>query len=668
MNILVPYSWIKDFLKTDVEPEKVFRLTTACGPTIEGFERKGDDYILNIEVTINRPDCLSVLGIAREMYIILRQNNLVAKLENDYLSNPPKISLSNEKIPLKIKVNGKLCPRFTAVILSNIKIGPSPDFIKDRLEKAGMRSLNNVIDITNYVMLEMGQPDHAFDMAKIKGKKLIVREAKDGEKVLTLDGKERLLENGDIIYEDGEERIIDLSGIMGGGLSEIDTDTKTLFYTVVNYYFAQIRKTSMRLGIQTEASARFTKVMDQEIVFPSMLRAVDLFAKYAGAKVASEIVDLYPKPQKAEKIQLTDEFIEEKIGLFVPLKIIDTILKNLGFSLERSKNKLLVTPPIWRINDISLPEDVIEEVARIVNYDQIINLPLSFPLPEKNQNIYRRFLVENKIRHLLVGWGFTETISFSMLGKDDLKKAEALPENCIKISNPLTEEWEYMQPNLIINFLKNVAKNQSFTDEIKLFEIANVFDKEGKEKRSIIFGSNKASFLQIKGTFEQLINGLYLQSVKFLPNNKEFLLNESKSAQIMAEKEIGLIGEIKNQIALNFELKSLPVFAEIDLDSLLTLPKQVYNKVKRYLFTPIIEDISLQVPEKVTFEQILKIISETENIEKVELIDHFKNRFTFKIYFNLKEKQITEKESQKIREKILDKLEKELGVKLRTKS
>lgn len=665
MNVIFPFSWIKDHLKASVDIQTVAKLVTSIGPTVEEIKKENDDYLLNIEVTINRPDCLSILGIAREMYVALKQNGYQAKLENDYLSNWVKIPISSKKIPLDFEVDSKLTPRFTAILLKNVQVKPAPKIIQERLIKSGIRTLNNIIDITNYLMLELGQPNHAFDFDKITGPKFIVRSAKKGEKVTTLDQQVRKLDQGDNIIQDSSGRIIDLCGIMGGKLSEVDQSTKNILWLVANDYFAQIRKTCMRMGIQTEASARLTKELNPEVTYPTLLRGVELMIKHANAQVDSKIIDLYPQKQKIPTIAVSDEFIAQKIGQPIAAKTTGEILQNLGFKVKRINNLVKVKPPIWRINDVCLPEDIVEEVTRVNGYDKITNQPLTFPLPPKPKQFVKSFKAESKIRSLLTGWGFQETISYSMLSKTDLINLGFNPQKTIKISNPLTQEWAYMQSSLTANLLKNIRENQASKEIISLFEIGGVFDKKGKETRKLIIGRSDNNWEKLRGVVEQLLIALKVQNTTFAPQLHP-ILEKNSSTKILAAKEaVGYLGKVKVRILDKFELNSKVVMAEINLDKLI---KKIIEAPPRFKLlakhTPIIEDLSLQIPPEVNYQQVYELISSLLNIEKVEFIDHYQNRFAFRVFYQLSNRQISANETQKIRQKLLDKLDKKLGVKL----
>lgn len=664
MNIKLPYSWIKDYLITDTKPEEVFRLLTQIGPTVERVEKLKDDFILDIEVTINRPDCLSVLGIAREMYVALIQNGHSAKLTNDYLSKPPSVAIPKgvSKVPFNFTIDSKLCPRFMGVVLKDVKIETSPKFIIERLEKAGMRGLNNVVDITNFIMLELGQPNHAFDYNKIKCPGFTIRSAKKGETLVTLDGNTRLLDNGDIIYED-EEKIFDLSGIMGGLPSEIDSNTTEIFFTVVNDYFAQIRKTSMRLGIQTEASSRLTKVLNPEVVLPTFYRGLELLNKYANAKISSEVYDFYPNKQIAPSITITDGLINRITGISIPGKTADSILTNLGFKVERSKTSAFVTPPIWRINDTQLPEDIVEEITRVFCYDNITNQPPIFELPIANKKNQKQFIVETRLRHLLVDQGFFETMSFSMLSQKNLTSCHLTATNNQTIVNPLTEEWVFMQSTILPNALKNIALNPN--KKLSMFEMATIFDDKGSETNSLAIYQNHGDFYTLKGYIEQIFTLLHVKDIDYIIADDIHFTNPESVQIAQNGKTFGKIGMVKPEISHAYGIDKPIYFAELDLNYSAVNSPSAVQSTPLSSFSPIIEDISLIIPPNISYKQISDVILSIKNITSGELIDRFDNRFTFRINYQLPDKQISSVESTKIRETLLATLDKQLGVRLR---
>src|SRR3989344_4087010 len=443
MNISIPHSWLKDFLTTDAPPAKIAECLSLCGPSVEKLTKQDDDWLYEIEVTTNRVDMMSVLGIAREAAAILPQFGFKAKLKTS--STLPEVHQTTS-FPLKIKVDQKLCPRFTAVVITGVTINPSPKKIRDHLEKSGIRSLNNVVDISNYLMRAYGQPVHTFDFDKIKTK-MILRRSKPGEALITLDGKTFTLPGGDIVIEDGGHRLIDLCGIMGGLNSAVDNQTKNALLFVQTYSATHIRRTSLTLDQRSEAAQIFEKQPDPEAVRPVILVGIQLFKEWAGGNQTSKIIDLYPQPYRPKTVTAPLQLIKERLGVDIAQKQVDQILKSLGFINGQV--------PSWRAKDINIPEDIVEEVARIYGYHRLPSYLMATPIPTNYPAT--NFYLEQQIKQWLVGWGLTEIYTNSLVSPDR-------PGPLI-IKNALSSDWQYLRNSLI----------PSHTQNFPAFEMANVY-------------------------------------------------------------------------------------------------------------------------------------------------------------------------------------------------
>lgn len=308
MDIKIIDSWLKDHLKTSAKPEKIAEYLSLCGPSFERLHKVGKDIAYDVEVTTNRVDMASHYGIAREASAILPQFKVAALLQP--LKSSSKQPLVNKVDYLDATVDHKLCFRFSTVLIRNVKLKDSPKWLQDRLIAAGLRSINNIVDISNYLMLDIGQPVHTFDYDKILGAKMILRSSKKDENIKTLDGQEHELPGGDIVIEDGQGRLIDLCGIMGGELSAIDEETKNVLLFVQTYNPVNIRKTSMSLGKRSDAAALFEKGLDPEQVEITIRRGIDMFIELTGGKPEKEILDLYPNPYQPKTVSLELSFFE----------------------------------------------------------------------------------------------------------------------------------------------------------------------------------------------------------------------------------------------------------------------------------------------------------------------------------------------------------------------
>jgi len=680
MNILVPDSWLREHLQTKATPKQIARYLSLCSQSVEKLIRKDNDFIYNIEVTTNRADCLSVYGIARELAAILPNFGLPAKLRP---IKETKIEIPSLKtsLPLTVKIeNHSLCPRFTAIIFDQVKIKPSPQIVRDRLEKAGVRALNNVVDISNYLMLELGQPMHTFDYDKIKGTKMILREAAGGEKITTLDGQTRPLPEKTIIIEDGQGRIIDLCGIMGGANSQVDQETKRVLLFVQTYDPARIRQTCQALAFRTEASSRFEKGVEPQGVLPAIKKAVVMFRKLAGAKTASNLIDFYPRPLKTKKVSLTKEKLNRLMGLEIKLAEAKKILESLGFSvqLNRRREALTATVPYWRYNDISLPEDLVEEIARLYGYHRLPSLLPGGTRPQRSQNPL--FTWEERIRDALKFWGFTETASYSLVSRVLLKKTGFQPKNHLKITNPLTEDLVYLRQSLLPSLLAIIAQNQPLKPEIKIFELANVYlplasNQLPEEKPRLAGIITPGDFSQIKGTVEAILEELGIRQIQFKPGLSEKISSgkifpQDQAAKLLIKnRPLGVLGEVEPLILRSFQIKNRVFAFELEFFQLaqLATTKKSYLPIPKY--PAVIEDLAFTVSPRTLVGEIIQLIKAVSPIiQRVELWDSYQNTRTFRITYQSHQKNLSEKEIQVIREKIIQTVGNKLGAKLKQKT
>jgi phenylalanyl-tRNA synthetase beta chain len=545
MNIKILDSWLKDFVKTKAAPQKIGQLLSLSSVSVERIEKLGDDSIYDIEVTTNRPDLMSVVGLARETATVLKQNSITA----DFI--PPK--LIKPQTPqadlIEIKNDPRLVNRICAVVM-DVKVGETPKEIKKRLETSGTRSLNNVIDVTNYVMKVVGHPTHVFDFDRLDTKTLTIREAKKNEAIETLDEKKYLLSGGEIVAVNDKDRIVDLLGIMGLANSVVTAETKRILFFINNNQPIKIRKASMSLGIRTEAAVINEKNLDPELAYEALLYGIEMFTKIAGGKIASEIIDIYPNKVGEHSVEVTLEKINQIIGVEVDPEVALQSLSNLGFKTHLEKGKIKVEIPSFRIGDIEIEEDVIEEIARIYGYH---NLPSVLPsqtavIPHQFAN---QFYFEQRVKNALKYWGFTETYSYSMVSEGLF---EGPLEDAVEISNPLTEDLVYMRKTLVPSLLKVVAENKN-REVIKIFEIANVYNKRDKDlpEEVMTFAGvikkNKVSFYEIKGLIEQLCLDLGIRSLSFKQSEKS-----GNGASIYIDKDyLGEI-EILDADVIDFEI------------------------------------------------------------------------------------------------------------------
>lgn len=660
MDIKILDSWIREYLETPATPEEIARSLSLTSQSVERITKIDHETLYEIEVTSNRPDAFSVYGLARELAAILPRFGFSAKL----LPIPgirKEIPKVKSGLPLEVKITqSSLVPRFTALIFDQVKIKPSPVEVQKRLEAAGIRSLNNVIDISNYLMLELGQPMHTFDYDKILGAKMTVRQAKKGEKLVTLDGVERQLPPGAIVIEDGERRLIDLCGIMGGKNSEVDEKTQRVLLFIQTYDPLSIRRACQELAFRTEAASRFEKGVDPEGVMIAMKRAVDLFADWAGAKVASDLFDIYPQPPQERKITLEKTRLSRLMGVEISLKEAQKILQSLGFETTVGQESLTAKVPHWRLGDIALPEDLIEEIARLYGYFNLPNIlpPISFPQPAEPV-----LTLESRLKTALKFWGFTETLTYSMTSAAVLEKAGEEKEKLLKIANPLSEDLVYLRTSLLPSLLEVLTKNNNYP-EIKIFEISHVYWPRGinelpKEEPQLAGLITPGDYRQAKGLVEAIMTELRIENVSFSFSQASKKIFDSKhSAELWKGKEkIGKVGEINPVVLKSFGLDRPVAFFELEIKKLALLATEIkkYQPISRY--PPIIEDLALVVPPKTTIAEIENEIAlASPLIKRVELIDLYQQTRTFRITYQSQTGNLTDKEVRQIREKIIENL------------
>jgi len=666
--MLISYHWLKQFIPNlKASPKQVADKITLSLVEVESVTKRGDDTILDIEnkgIT-NRPDCFSQLGIAREVvaYFDLKLKNPLQELTKRGLG-------THQNSTLRVEVRAKkLCRRYNAIILTNVKVGPSPKWLRVGLENVGVRSINNVVDITNYVMFELGQPLHAFDYEKVAGQKIVVRKAKNKEKIVTLDGVERELTNQVLVIAD-QEKPIGIAGIMGGANTEVTSQTKTVVLESANFEPINNRRSSKSLKLRTEASTRFEKDLDDNLTYPALIRAIELLQEHAGAKVASKIFDIKSKPlNKPKTVTINTVWINKFLGLELSAKEMTTILNRLNLQTKQANNSLKVTIPPFR-KDLNMEADIAEEIARIYGYDKI---PITLPVAEMRVGksdphiIWRR-----KIKQALASFGMTEIHTYSLVGDELLEKAGFDPKSHLKLKNPLTEDRKHLRRSLIPSMLEAVVKNRK-TKNLKLFEIARTFleEKDHIEEIEILLAvaTGKNCFYKLKGIFEVLFEILGIKETKLKPLERVHgPWSPDQVAEIFIKKEFaGILGNIHSQILENFGVNKEVVILNLNLEALIKNATAIKTYTPQSKYPSIIEDLAFVVPERTYVGPIMQLIREQSPlIQSVTLLDSFDQTRTFKVIYQHSEKNLTDEEVQKIRVKIIAKIKTEFNAHLKS--
>ena len=661
------------------------------------------DTILDLEVTPNRPDCLSMIGIAREVAALTERT--LKEPDNSYQEIGEPIE---DFISVEIR-DPDLCSRYCASLIADIEIKPSPHWMQERLTAAGMRPINNIVDITNYVMLEMGQPLHAFDYEQIRDRKIIVRRAYEGETMITLDGEERTLDRDVLVIADGQGAIA-LAGVMGGWESEVTEATTSILLESANFDPTSIRRTSNLVRLRSEASTRFDKGLPPEFTIPAIKRATQLMIRLGEGKAAKGIVDVYPGKREVKPIALSAAEVERILGMELTIEQTANVLQRLGFECREAEpgKAISVTIPYWR-TDIRLTDDLVEEVARIIGYEAVPVTMLSGRLPE--QVIDPARTLRQKVADILACNGLQEIITYSLTSLTQLNKVSLEPlrqEDVPHVANPMTVEQEYLRNSLRPGLLATLAANEKHQeDAIKLFEAGRVFfgqDSELPREKELLVGiltgarlthswiksEGSIDFYDAKGIMENLFEQLGV-SVDFTPG-EDYILLPGRTAKIAARHgesvdksrlwrpwetngtEIGVLGELKPNIAEAFDISSRPVYLfEIDMEKLLSLTGKVPSYQPLPRLPGVNRDIAVIVDRQVEAKKVQDIIQASPMVKEVALFDVYTGRqipsgkksLAFSILYQSAERTLTDEEVDRAQAQIMERLHMELGATLR---
>jgi len=647
------------------------------------------DTVLDLDVTPNRPDCLSVVGIAREAAALSGQNLHIPEISYQETAAP-----IDEQISIDIAAPD-LCPRYCASLITDVRIAESPGWMQERLLACGMRPINNIVDITNYVMLEYGQPLHAFDYDKIRGKRIIVRRADDGEVIVSLDEVERNLSRDMLVIAD-EQRAVAIAGVMGGANTEVTESTGTILLEAASFNPASIHYTSHHLSLTSEASMRFERGISPGVTIPALKHATQLIMQLGGGKIARGVADAYPGRQEPEPILLTTDEVKRILGVEFSLDQIVAALTSLGFGCQTEDSQVQVTTPYWR-SDVKQAVDLIEEVARIIGYDRIPTTLLSEPLPHQNPDPI--LSLKGEIRQRLVGYGFQEVITYSLTGLEMLshlfpepRQPEPMP---LRVANPMTADQEYLRPNLRANLLAVLEANRRHEDGgIRLFELGKIYLPQEKGlpgepevlcgmlsgarvEKSWLGGDGLFDFYDAKGIVEGLLCHLGM-AVNFEQGNDESLHPNKQAAVVIKDNglsvRLGVVGELHPKVADAFEIEGPACLFEINVTTLLplTVTHKLFQPIPRFPST--VRDLALVVDTGVTYQRIHDIIISFPLVSEVILFDVYsgaqvtagKKSLACRVVYQSPIHTLTDEEVNEVQQQILDRLARELGATLRS--
>lgn len=658
MNILLPDSWLREYLETNASPEQIKDCLSLCGPSVERINKVDNDYIYEIEIPSNRVDAASVYGIAREAIAILPRFSFKAKLRNLKIND---LSQEVNHLPMEVSDPQKICNRIMGIVLEVDLMKPSPDYIKERIEKSGVRALNNLVDVTNYVMLELGHPCHVFDYDRIKTHQFLIRFAKKNEPIVTLDEKKYLLCSEDVIIDDGTGRVIDLPGIMGTENSVVNQYTRRIFFFIEANNPILIRKTSMRYGIRTMAATINKKHPDPELTKIAMLRGIELYQKIASAKIVSKLIDIYPYKPKPNKITVSPAFINERLGIELKDEEMADILKSLSFQISKKGNDFVIMPPSFRQFDVTIAEDIVEEVARIYGYHNLPSRLMEGEIPITNKP--KILDLEEKIKLILKYWGYSEVYNYSFISRDLIEKTQLKTVDHLKVANPLTSEIEYMRITLIPSILETVYKNQFYSDNLQLFELANVYQMRSKSlpfEYPMLAITNQNDLYKLKGLVETLLKELgitdYVTNPDVDPTSTWAHFWHPKQTLSLEKnhKVFAVIGKIHPSLSSNFQIKNDLYLSVLNLEMITHLASAVKSYTPISLYPAVIEDITIQYPSKTYIGPVMAEINQTDRrIKKVEITTRYHNSTTLKITYHDDKKNLTSQEVKTTRCKIL---------------
>ena len=645
-----------------------------------------NDTVFELEITPNRPDCLSHIGIARELSAYYGKE--LKYPETEIKSEISEKTSDNVKVSIE---DSNLSRRYVTRILKNVTVKESPKWLKERIEAVGLRSINNIVDVSNFILMEMNHPNHVFDLDKIEGNEIKVKSAVKGDKLVTLDEQERELEDGDIVICDSK-KILALGGVMGGLDSEVTDNTKNILLEVAQFNPQNVRKTSRRLTLSSDSSYRFERGIDVEDSIKVINRLANLIQEVAGGEILNGYVDVYPVPHENKVAELNFERLNRFVGKVIPREKVIEILRNLEIDVKDNGETLTLTAPSYR-GDLELEQDYFEEVIRMYGFDNIENI---LPRVDINKNsTLDTTKLTDRVKTICASVGLKEVINYSFIPKDALQKLKftgVSEDKLIDISNPITEDFVTMRPTLLYSLIKNAKDNMNRNvSNIRFFEVSRTFEKAEELAKEdikvgiILAGENDKTlwnpkpvhydFYDLKGIVEEIFSKLKFQSFS-IKRSVQTEFHPGRSADVFVGKEyIGSFGEIHPDVLENFGLdKKTVLVAEFNIELIKKYINKpfVYQGIVKYPAVP--RDLALVMNENILVGDVLKTIEKIDKkVEKVELFDIYqgigvepgKKSVAISILLRDNTKTLEEKEINDIIDKILAKMKKDYMAELR---
>ncbi len=635
-----------------------------------------NDNVVEFEITSNRPDCFSIIGLARESALTFDKKFTIPEV---------KFSENNDKIEdtLSVSVEDKdKCLRYCARMVKNVKIGPSPKWMRERLNACGVRAINNIVDITNYVLLEYGQPMHAFDLRDLEDNKIVVRRAADGEVIKTLDEQDRTLTNEDLVIADGK-RAVAVAGVMGGFNSEVKDDTTTVVFESATFDGASVRLTAQRIGLRTEASSRYEKGLDYNNTVPAVERACQLVEELGCGEVCSGMIDVMGNVGESRTIPFRPEKINKFLGTDVA---VDEMLKYFeALEIKVDMDKMTVTPPSFR-PDLEGEADIAEEVARFYGYDKIPTTLLNGEATRGGKNAEQK--LSDRIAELLCAQGMNEIYTMTFISPSNFDKlnipADSELRNVVKITNPLGEDTSVMRTTTVPSMMDILSRNYNYRNaSARMYELGKIFlPKEGQklpdEPVVITLGMYGADedFFTLKGAVEALLDQLNVKGVSYTAVKDNPMYHPGRCAAVFVNgKQIGVFGEIHPSVSKKYEVEVPCYVAELSFDAVM----ENINDDKKYKSLPkfpaVTRDLAMLVDKGVAVAEIEAVIKKSSGklLEEVKLFDVYegkqipegKKSVAYSAVFRAEDRSLTGEEIQEVFDKVLKNLEKELNAQLR---
>ncbi len=689
----VQVDWLKEYTEIDVPTDKLGHLLTMAGLEIESHETVAlpdgeKSEVLELNVTPNRGYCLSHIGVAREVSALLNKSLQLPNPLNALASECGPVAVA-DRIVVENR-EPKLCPRYCALVIENVKVGPSPKWLRDRLTAIGLRPINNIVDVTNFVMMEYGQPLHAFDRDLLADKKIIIRRAEKGELFASLDGTELKLEPDALVIADGEKPVA-LAGIMGGGNSQVSASTCHIVLESACFDPATVRQGSKKYGLRSDSSYRFERGVDWKGVVSAQARAILLIKELAGGEICSGRVDIYPETEKLMVVPLRVSRVNQLLGANFNAGQIENLLTRLGMEVTGPSENMEVKIPSFR-PDLTREVDLIEEIARIDGFDKVDTVyPVAGVQPV---TVSAKQTISKKAREVFCYAGFAETIHYSFIERtaaEEFKTAFASEKDrIIVLKNPLSSEYDTMRTSLLPGLLKTAGLNLSKGQKpLKLFEVGSVYfiDSSGVRQEKAVLSAivlgpyeltpwksrgGEYDFYDLKGVLETFMEHLHL-TLETIPDSRPFQLSGKSVGVRVNDKASGYLGQMEPERNGVGALGQNVYALELDLGTLTNSASFEFQPIPRFPET--YRDISILVDRSVTAKNVADLISKTGDplIKSVVLYDHFegkkiqadKKSLTFALSFQSLERTLSDDQVNPLFEKIVQTLKSELGASLR---